>query len=273
MCVTICLALQSLLQVQVACAQEDAGTPDTLRVFAGAFIADLDTQSQVTSSGLGGRKFSLENDLGLKNDDAVIFGGLRWRFGRRHSLGIMHMGLDRDADETLTRELAIGDETFTINTMTMTKFDYRTTNLDYRYSFIANDRLDAGLLVGINHIDFDFEVVGDTGLPNGAVVRNSVREAEAFPVPSIGVGFRYVLNQDWYLRFGATYFRYDDGDWDAALLLAGIGVEWFPWRHFGFGVGYDLVRIDYDEDSDPEADEFDVKFDYDGVQLRVIGRF
>ena len=100
MSVTICLILQSLLQV--AHAQEDRDTPDTIRVFAGTFFASLDTESAVTSGQAGGRTFNLEDDLGLDDDDSVIFAGLRWRFGKRHSLGVMHMTLDRESDQRLT---------------------------------------------------------------------------------------------------------------------------------------------------------------------------
>jgi hypothetical protein len=271
MFVATCLIWQSLLQV--AHAQEDQAKPDRFRVFAGGFFAKLDTDSEVTTGGRGGRTFNLEDDLGLKDDDEVIVGGFRWRFGKRHSLGIMHMTLDRDADQNLTRELSIGDQTFTINATTMTTFDYKTTHVDYRYAFYSTDRLDAGLLLGLSNIEFDFEVVADVAFPGGGVLTQSVHESEGFPVPSIGLGFRYALNEDWYLRAGATYLEYDDGEWDASLLLAGVGVEWFPWRHFGFGLGYDLVQIEYDENNDPDDDEFDVKFDYDGFQLRVIGRF
>ena len=236
-------------------------------------FANLDTESAVTSGQAGGRTFSLEDDLGLDDDDSVIFAGLRWRFGKRHSLGVMHMTLDRDADQRLTQELSIGDEIFTINATTMTKFDYNTTHFDYRYSFYTTDRLNAGLLVGVSDIDFELEVVGNVSAPGGAISTRSVQESESFPVPSVGLGFRYVLNEDWYLRGGATYLQYDDGDWDASLLIAGIGVEWFPWRQFGFGLGYDLVQIEYDENNDPDSDEFDVEFDYEGIALRVIGRF
>ncbi|MGI9328323.1 MAG: outer membrane beta-barrel protein [Pseudomonadales bacterium] len=267
------ICLLALTLQQAAQAQEDDSAPDTLRVFVGGFAADLETDSLLTRSGMGGQQFSMEDDLGLDDEDVIAIGGLRWRIGKRHSIGVMHLALDRDASETLTREVAIGDEVFPINARTETTFDYRTTQFDYRYSFIASDRLNAGVLIGISAIDFDFEVVGDAIGPGGGMAPVSVEEDEAYPVPSIGLGFRYTLAENWYLRAGATYLEYDDGDWEGTLLIAGIGVEWFPWRHFGFGVGYDLVQIEYDEDEDDDSDEFDVEFDYEGIQLRVIARF
>ena len=86
MSVATCLIVQSLLQV--AHGQEEKRTPDTIRVFAGGFFAQLDTDTKVTSSGLGGRKISLEDDLGLDDDDTVIFGGLRWWISKRHSVAL-----------------------------------------------------------------------------------------------------------------------------------------------------------------------------------------
>lgn len=273
--ISVLLATSLMLQplLQVAQAEEGTSTPDTVRVFFGGFFAQLDTDTKVTSSGLGGRKISLEDDLGLDDDDTVFFAGLRWRISKRHSVGITQLVLDRDGDQTVTRELAIGDKVFTINTMTETLFNYRTTHFDYRYSFYASDRLNVGVLLGISDIDFEFEVVGNVMGPGGGVITESVHEQEDYPVPSIGMGIRYVLNENWYLRAGATYLEYDDGEWEASLLIAGLGVEWYPWRNFGFGLGYDLVKIEYDEDKDPGKDEWDVDFGYQGIQLRVIGRF
>ena len=273
--INVLLATSLMLQplLQVAQAEEEASTPDTIRIFAGGFFARLDTDTQVTSSGLGGLKISLEDDLGLADDDTVFFGGLRWRINKRHSVGITQLKLDRDGDETLTRELAIGDKVFALNTRTETLFDYETTHLDYRYSFYASDRLNAGLLLGVSYIDLKFEVVGEVAGPGGGMITDSVLEEEDYPVPSIGMGIRYVLNENWYLRAGATYLQYDNDDWEASLLIAGMGVEWFPWRNVGFGLGYDLVKIEYDEDKDPGEDEWDVDFGYEGIGLRVIGRF
>ncbi len=270
--ISVLLATSLMLQplLQAVQAEEGTSTPDTVRVFIGGFFAQLDTDTKVISSG---RKISLADDLGLDIDDTVFFAGLRWRISKRHSVGITQLVLDRDSDQTVTRDLAIGDKVFTINTMTETLFDYRTTHFDYRYSFYASDRLNAGLLLGISNIDFEFEVVGNVMGAGGGVITESVHEQENYPVPSIGMGIRYVLNENWYLRAGATYLQYDDDDWEASLLIAGMGVEWFPWRNFGFGLGYDLVKIEYDEDKDPGKDEWDVDFGYQGIQLRVIGRF
>ena len=271
MSLATCLIIESALQI--AHGEEQTSTPDTVRVFVGGFFSQLNTDTKVTSSGLGGLKVSLEDDLGLDDDDTVFFGGLLWRISKRHSVSIRQLVLDRVNDQTVTRELAIGDKVFTTNTMTETLFDYRTTHFDYRYSFYASDRLNAGLLLGISDIDFEFEVVGNVMGAGGGVITESVHEQENYPVPSIGMGIRYVLNENWYLRAGATYLQYDDDDWGASLLIAGMGVEWFPWRNFGFGLGYDLVEIEYDEDKDPDDDEWDVEFGYRGIQLSVIGRF
>ncbi len=88
--ISVLLATSLMLQplLQVAQAEEGTSTPDTVRVFVGGFFAQLDTDTKVTSSGLGGRKISLEDDLGLDDDDTVFFAGLRWWISKRHSVAL-----------------------------------------------------------------------------------------------------------------------------------------------------------------------------------------
>ncbi len=266
------LALLLLTVASHSLAQGVGQKPDKFRVFVGGFFARLETDTRITSNDLGGTTVSLEDDLGLDDDEVVLFGGFRWRFGKRHSLGVTHVGLDRDADQILSRDLQIGDNLFTVSAETMTEFDFSFTTLSYQLSFWAHDRFDLGLMVGVSNVSFDFEVVGDVNTPVGGATAR-VAEGEDYPVPSVGLGFRYKFTDDWLVRGGATYFEYEiDDEWFASMFLAGVGVEWFPWRHFGFGVEYDFVSFEYDED-DSNSDQFDVDFEYSGIRLNAIGRF
>lgn len=250
-------------------ATPDAEYPDSFRVFVGRFVADIATRTRVDSASQGqGAKLNLEKDLGLNDDKTANLGGIRWRFSRRHSLGLVHLSLDRDGTALLSRELQIGNVVFPINLATETQFDYSSTHFDYRYAFVSREKLDAGLLVGITYIDLDFHIKASS-LTGGIQIEESA--TEEFPVPSVGIGLRYKFSPTLLVRFGATYLEYNHKDeWQGKMGIINTGVEYFPWRHVGFGLGYQYVDVSYERQG---SNRWGVNFRYDGVLLRLITRF
>lgn len=185
----------------------DTTDPDSFRLFIGRFIADIDTDARIDSTnGERGAKIDLEKDLGLNDDETANLAGFRWRFGQRHSLGLVHLSLGRKGTAVLSRQLQIGDVVFPIGTATETRFDYSSTHFDYRYAFVAREKLDAGLLVGISYIDLEFDIEAS---PLNGPIQLEESATEAFPVPSFGVGFRYKFSPALLVRFGATYLEYE----------------------------------------------------------------
>ena len=96
------------------------------------------------------------------------------------------------------------------------------------------------------------------------------REDEAYPVPTLGLGGAYRFAPKWSLRSGVQYFEYSADDWDASLIILDVDVEYFPWKNVGFGLGYNLLEIGYDEDG---GDALDIDFEYDGILLRALFEF
>ena len=243
--------------------------PARVHVSVGAHIIVMDTDTSVSRRNFArGTKLDVERDLGLDDDETAIVLGARVRLGRRHTIALSQITLDREGDAVLTRELQIGDERFSVSADTESIYDYDMTHLDYRFAFYQTDAVDLKIAAGLSRVDFDFQVTATGRGPIGVIAEEG--EADDFLVPSLGLGFQYRFSPDLFLRMSVTHFAYDDGDWDASMTIAGAHVEYYPWKHVGFGLGYDFVDIDYDEKGD---DQFDTEFAYQGVALRLIGRF
>lgn len=117
----------------------------------GIYLVDFDTETRVGSSGpAGGTRISLEDDLGMGSDDTELLAAGRWRFARRHSIGLGYLDFDRNGDVTLARDIIFGDTTFTLGLNAESFLDYEVWGMDYRYAFIARDNLDVEAMLGVS---------------------------------------------------------------------------------------------------------------------------
>ena len=49
-----------------------------------------------------------------------------------------------------------------------------------------------------------------------------------------------------------------------------MDVEYFPWEHFGIGIGYNYFEAGYDESG---GDALNIVYEYDGILLRALFEF
>ncbi len=264
-------ALAAVAGPGIARAEEtdDSRDYDRFGFTVGGFFVDLDSETEVGSQSGRGTTINLEDDLGMDSSETVLFLGAEWRFAARHSIGLSYLNLDRDSFTTIDEEFEFDGEIFPINADVDAKFDYDVLGAIYRYSMIQREKTDFRFLFGVSYIDFDIAMEAETIVGNIPILIRG-REEEEFPVPSVGLGLRYRLAPDWYLRSSVAYFEYSQDDWEGTLLISSVDFEYFPWRRFGFGLGYSRVDIDYDEEG---SDPFDVDFTYESLLFRLIGSF
>jgi hypothetical protein len=235
------------------------------------FLVDFDTSTKV--GGLGpndSATISLEDDLGMNSDDEVLFTTGRWYFGKRHSLGLSYLNFDRTGETVLARDLQIGDTEFTVGLTADSFLDYNALAFDYRVAVFKTDKLDAGVVLGLSLIDFNFGVESTVFVNDTDVTTLQETEAEEYPVPTFGVNVKYEIIPNLLVHGGFGYLDVSVDNWEASMLILGAELQYFPWRNVGFGVSYNFVDIEYDEE---KKDAFNVDFEYDGLLGRVITRF
>jgi hypothetical protein len=109
---------------------------------------------------------------------------------------------------------------------------------------------------------FGFEA---TGLLN-------VGASERFtaPLPVFGVRGDFAITPKWYLRSGLQAFYLEIDNFAGSILAANVAVEYLPWKHFGFGLGFDSLSVHVEaEGKDYPAIDFkgEVDFEYRGLLL------
>ena len=64
-----------------------------------------------------------------------------------------------------------------------------------------------------------------------------------------------------FYRNSIEIFRFSTVDWELTLLDVSGSLEWYPFKNVGFGIGYNLVDIDYTDDDGSERLQAEYRFD------------
>src|SRR4030095_1994830 len=112
-----------------------------------------------------GTDIDAEDDLGLAKLKLQPRGALRWRPGHRHELEVGYQFARRTAETTLQRTIDFGDTTYVVGTDVHSRFDTDQAFLVYRFAFLARERTQVGLGVGVGAllVNTDLDALGDAG--------------------------------------------------------------------------------------------------------------
>jgi hypothetical protein len=235
----------------------------------GAFILAVDTGIRIGSG--TGLDIDLEEFLDLETSTIVFRTDALWRFtkNRRHRLDFTWFSLNRDGSRQIDEDITFKDkngDTITIEAGENVKsnFDLDIFEMDYRYSFIQDDRLDLAAGIGLYFMPINYSIQA-----SGAVEKNG-SEKFAAPLPALGLRLDIAITPQWFIRNSAQVFYAEYDEFKGSLLEFRAAVEYNPWQHVGLGLGFDSLAIHLEADGEdwPGADfEGDVDFKYMGLQL------
>jgi hypothetical protein len=234
---------------------------DRFSISLGGFLVRFDTKARVDSDTLGvGTEIDLENQTALKRSDTDLMLDGRLRLGRRHYLDFEAKFFSRRASTTIDEEIQFEDEIFDIDADVSTKFDNDVYKLAYRFSFLKNDRVEAGVSLGISAFDVGVALSAEG---EGGAVQTATEDFIA-PIPVLGLRFDVPLGGEWFFRAGGEYFKVSVDDHEGSLSDIFATFDWYPFEHFGFGVGYNRVNISY---NDLSGAEIDFSYTYSGTMI------
>lgn len=267
---TLMLAAVNLsLLAGAAQAQDENRRPwEKFSLSVGGFLTESDTTVQVNSESLGvGAVIDLENVLGVERSFSTYRIDVRYRFGetRRHEIEFHYFSSERTGDKVLDDDLQIGDAFFPAGTGVVTEFDLRFANFDYVYNFLMDDRVRMGLSVGVHTTGIGLKIA-ETGGPKV--------EDQSFTAPLPMVGFRsdVILTPRWRLKidFNLFYLEYDK--YTGRLGDTFLGVEYLPWKNFGFGAGFNYINYRVEVDSGSDID-FNGKVEFQLTGFLIYGKY
>jgi hypothetical protein len=222
----------------VTFAQNPNGEPwDKFSIGIGGFSSRTNSEIQLNSETLGlGAVIDLENTLNVERSFDSIRLDTFYRFGetRRHQVELHIFESKRNGDRTLTEDLQIGDKVFPAGSTLHSELDLTFINVDYAYAFFQDDRVRIAVSGGLHSTKVGLKIDTTSG---------SISESESFtaPLPTVGLRLDVSLAEKWKLRSAANLFYIEYDNFTGGLADTYLGVEWNPFQHVGFGLGYNSI--------------------------------
>jgi len=263
------LALAALLLSTIpALAADDEnpferGSKDVFSVSAGVFLMNFDSSAELDpENGRDGSSIDLENELNLDPNEYRGRIDMYWRFARRHRLDFGGYLFNRSNDTSLDRRITFGDTTYDVGAEVKTRFNTGLYKLSYRYSFVRNERIDLGASVGLSAIVSRLRISGEGSVDNSSESFESTSRRVIAPIPVLGAQMDLKIVKSLFFRLTGDYFHINVSGVEGRFSDGRASLDWYPFKHFGFGAGYNRVSLRA-EDSD--GDNYDLKYSFDGA--------
>ncbi len=239
----------------------------------GFFLPAFNTDARISSPDHEGTSVDLEDDLGFKANDSVFrFDGL-FRISRRHQIGVSWFSLNRSTTKTIEKEIVWDEYIFNAGVNTRSRFDMDLYKIRYRYMVLQESRLELGIGGGISFMAFDFGLAGRARISSGGeddFIEADWSQSPAFPVPAIGADVRWAILGNLFLGGDISYLQGSYDDQEARYSDVIVSLNWFPWRHVGFGVTYNWVKITYQDHGKHFTGRFDYRYSGAVIALNFI---
>ena len=134
----------------------------------------------------------------------------------------------------------------------------RVLAFTYTYSFVKNDRLEAGASIGFDIVGFEAEATVPARL-------RSEREERSGPAPLVGLDVAGRIRGPWYAEARVQYLKATVGDVDGSLIAFEVNGLYRLHRNITLGLGYN--SFDVDIDSRDAGDSGRLKLGTAGPQL------
>lgn len=263
--------LAGLAVVAHGAARAEPGNPLTDRFSAGVgtFLLSTSTRVRVDGTATNGTVIDAKRDLGLQDSDRFRIDAY-WRFLERHKLRILYFDTQHSAERTIARDLQFGDTVFPIDAQVSARMETRVSELAYEYAFVRGPSYEATGSIGVHNLRFKLGLAASQTASGRTLSLDRAASADG-PLPVIGLRGIWRLNERFYLDGQAQFFRFSVDPYDGRIEDYTASLVWTPFRHVGFGVGYNefVTRLDVSS----SRFDGDLRWRYGGARLFITGSF
>jgi hypothetical protein len=231
----------------------------------GAFAAVFESNLGFGVNNSAGVTFNAEELFDLDSTLLVFRAEAMYRPGEslRHQLDFTYASYHRDGRGTLNEEININGVTYPVGAQVDSLFDFDIIRGTYTYAILQDERMRIALGLGLYAVPVEYRLSIET---TGG--RSSVEGADTIlPLPALALRGDFQLIPKLFLYASIDAMYLEVSDFQGSLLDVNIGLEYRPWKHVGFGLGYNGMSVHAEaEDSSsnyPGADfvgSVDVRF-------------
>ncbi|MGD8428755.1 MAG: hypothetical protein PVH63_14110, partial [Balneolaceae bacterium] len=110
----------------------------------------------------------------------------------------------------------------------------------------------------------------DIGLNATGLINVDETERFTAPLPTLGLRADFAITPKWFLRSSLEIFYLEIREFTGAIYDSHVAIEYLPWKHFGFGLGFNKFNLDIEADGEdyPQIDfKGELNFKYTGLLL------
>ncbi len=211
----------------------------------GVFFPDRSFKIDVDGSIAGANpSIRFEDEFGLNRSDEVFAIDFGWRFGKKWSLLTQYFESSGSRSAVLDEDIEWKDVVFEQGSNAVAGQDFRLVRVFFGRQFNTSERHDFGIGAGLHWLEIGAFIEGNIivgGGPN-EFRRESVNVE--FPLPNIGVWYRYSLSPKWAFRSRYDYLNADIGDFNGSMTNAALGLNYQLFENFGVGLNYNFFELD-----------------------------
>ena len=212
-------------------------------VSLGGFISGLSTDILFGNEQVGlGIAINMEDALGLETTNLVFRGETEYNFGRRdrHQIGFGYFGFFRASTKVLESDIAISGQIFPIGSEVNSRYDLQIFKTAYQYSYFVDKRVKLGASLGLFIMPISFSV-SSLGFSDKATSFTA-------PLPVLGLDANFAITPKLYIKQGIEVLYLQIAEFKGAITDINFRLEYTPWKHIGFGIGYDSYMLSIERD-------------------------
>ncbi len=207
-----------------------------------------------------GTELNAEDDLGLPKSQVLGRGEVWFRMRERHRMriGNYFIPLDRTGDTVLDQTINFGDETYLAGERVKSRLAVKVLAVTYTYSFVKNERVEAGVSVGFDVVGFEAEATVPARL-------RTERQERSGPAPMAGLDVAGRISGPWYAEARGQYLKATVNDVTGSMTTFEVNGLYRLHRNVTLGLGWSSFNIDIDS-KDP-GDSGRLKLKSNGPQI------
>ena len=187
------------------------------------FLADANRSSLSTT-------IDFDQDLDMEDSAGSFLVEGIYRPEPHQRIDFSYYEIDRSGQRRIDREITFDDQTFDIDSVINSDFDYKTLILTYSHLFRSHDELDLGVTAGLHITEAELRLQTDLG-------NISERAKQTAPLPVVGMLLRYNYTDDWTLNFLTRIFVLNYDNYRGRLHDSKLTVEYHAQPNISFEFG------------------------------------
>jgi hypothetical protein len=212
----------------------------------GGFAAVMDSTLSLGVNNVG-VNVNAEKLLGLNTEITVLRLNALYRPGesRRNQLDFTYAAYHRNGSAILGNDIQVGNVLLPAGATLDTVFNFDIIRGDYTYAFLQDDRMRIAAGLGVYAVPLKYSLTSTTSSGKANVEAANI----TLPLPALALRADFLLIPKLYLTTSvdAMYLQYQD--FKGSLYDVNLDLEYRPWKHLGFGVGYNSFSIDVQNSS------------------------